>query len=189
MIESYEDYRFYLEADRISSSMTRTLRNLLRDDVWIFQRKMRKLEYLTNCRKNNILRWITAYQYKSLGRKLGFTIPINVFGPGLAIAHPGTIVINCTTRIGANCRLHVCVNIGTNGGNHGAPRIGDNCYIGPGAVIFGDIQLGENMAIGANSVVNKSFPEGNMTIAGAPARKISDKNSAAHLIKGSDLVK
>lgn len=189
MISSYEDYLFYLEADRISSGLSKTIRNRLRDDVWKFQRKMRRLEYLTNCRKNTILRLIASYQYKSLGKKLGFTIPINVFGPGLAIAHPGTIVINPATKVGANCRLHVCVNIGTNGGDGHAPVIGDNCYIGPGVVIFGGIRLGNNLAIGANAVVNKSFPEGNITIGGVPAKKISDKDSATHLIRGTDFVK
>lgn len=31
---------------------------------------------------------------RKLGRKLGFSIPANVFGPGLSIAHAGTIVNN-----------------------------------------------------------------------------------------------
>ena len=187
MIKSYKDYLNYVEADRISSGMKNTIRNFLFEDVWAFQRKMRKLEYITNCQRNIILRLITAFQYRRLGRKLGFEIPINVFGPGLAIAHPGTIVINSATRIGANCKLHVCVNIGTSGGDDCAPRIGNNCYIGPGAKIFGCIQLGDNIAIGANAVVNKSFPEGNMTIGGVPAKKISNKTSEAHLVKGADV--
>ena len=187
MIRSYQDYRFYLEADRIASGLENTLRNRLRDEVWAFQRKLRRAEYLINCRKHPLRRWLASYLCKRLGRKLGFTIPVNVFGPGLAIAHAGTIVINSKVRIGANCRIHVCVNIGANAGEDGVPIIGDNCYIGPGAIIFGDVQLGDDLAIGANSVVNKSFPLGNMTIAGAPARKISDKTSARNLVKGSAL--
>jgi serine O-acetyltransferase len=116
---------------------------------------------------------------------LGFSIPINVFGPGLSIAHRGTIVVNHGARVGANCRLHVCVNIGTEAGkSNGAPEIGDNCYIGPGAKLFGPIRLGDNLAIGANAVVNASFPEGNMTIGGVPAKKISDKGSDGLLIVG-----
>ena len=39
------------------------------------------------------------------------------------------------------------------------------------------------MAIGANAVVNKSFPEGNCTIGGVPAKKISDKTSEGLLIR------
>jgi len=186
MITSYKEYLQYLEADRISLNRTESLKELLFDDVWKFQRLMRRLEYLTNCKKNIILRKLVAYRYMNLGRRLGFTIPINVFGPGLSIAHAGTIVVNAGARIGANCRLHVCVNIGTEAGkSNEAPNIGDNCYIAPGAKIFGKINLGHNMVIGANAVVNKSFPEGNVTIGGVPAKVISKKTSTGLLIKGS----
>jgi len=51
----------------------------------------------------------------------------------------------------------------------GSPTIGDNCYIGPGAVILGGIVLGDNVKIGANAVVTKSFPDGNVTLIGIPA--------------------
>ena len=105
------------------------------------------------------------YLYKKSSIKLGFTIPVNVFGPGLSIAHYGTIIVNASTRVGANCRIHACVNIGTEAGQSGAaPIIGDNCYIGPGAKIFGDIKIGKNVAIAANAVVNKSYEENNITI-------------------------
>jgi len=185
MINSYEEYLEYLKADRISLNRTKTLKALLFDDVWRFQRLMRKLEYLTNCRKNLFRRAFVAYQYQKQGRKLGFSIPINVFGPGLSIAHPGTIVVNGGAKVGSNCRLHVCVNIGTEAGKSSdAPSIGDNCYIGPGVKMFGKIDIGPNMAIGANAVVNKSFPTGNATIGGIPAKVVSDKTSDGLLIRG-----
>ncbi len=56
--------------------------------------------------------------------------------------------------------------------NGKAPQIGDNVYISPGAKLFGDIVIGDNVKIGANAVVNKSFPEGNCTLVGVPARKV-----------------
>ena len=162
----------------------KTLKSLLFDDIWKFQRLMRQLEYQTNCQIGNPLRILTAWRYKMLGRQLGFSIPINVFEPGLSIAHQGTIVVHPGAKIGANCRLHVCVNIGAQAGkSNEIPQIGENCYIGPGAKIFGAVILGNNMAIGANAVVNKSFPEGNCTIGGVPAKKISDKTSEGLLIK------
>ena len=185
MINSYEDYLKYLEADQISLYREKTIRNLLFDNIWKFQRLMRKLEYFTNCNKNNLLKTLIIYQYRKQSIKLGFSIPINVFGPGLSIAHRGTIVVSKYTKVGANCRLHVCVNIGTQAGKvSDAPTIGDNCYIGPGVKIFGKIDIGQNMVIGANAVVNKSFPEGNATIGGIPARVISLKNSNGLLIRG-----
>ena len=87
-------------------------------------------------------------------------------------------------KIGKNCRIHVCTNIGRaiSHGEAGAPIIGDNVYIGPGVKMFGKIKIGHNTAIGANSVVNKSFEEGNCTIAGVPAKKISDNTSESYIL-------
>lgn len=186
MIRSREDFRHYLEADRISLGVDNTLRVRLFDDIWKYQRLMRKLAFLTNCGGNPLLRRWVAYRYESMGKKLGFTIGFNVFGPGLSIAHRGTIVVHNKARIGANCRLHICVNVGAQLGEGAAavPRIGDNCYIGPGAKLFGDIRIGDNVAIGANAVVNKSFPEGNVTLGGVPARILSNKSSDGRVPKG-----
>ena len=123
----------------------------------------------------------------SKAKSLGFTIPLNVFGPGLSIAHSGTIVINESCRIGKNCRIHTCVNIGTKAGfSDQSPKIGDNVYIGPGAKIFGLIEIADNIAIGANSVVNKSFFEPGISIAGVPAKKISENGSEDLLIKATE---
>jgi len=104
--------------------------------------------------------------------KLGFTIPINVFGPGLSIAHYGTIVVSQHASVGANCRLHAGVNIGASAGQKGAPEIGNNVYIGPGAIIFGNIKIADGVSIGANATVNKSFETNNVVVAGTPARVV-----------------
>lgn len=184
MILSKSDYKDYLKADRKALGQKHTLRELMFDDVWKFQRVLRQLEYFTNCKKNVILRKLVSIRFRYLSTKLGFTIPINVFGPGLSIAHYGTIVVNSKCKIGKNCRIHVCVNIGSMAGEaYAAPKIGDNCYIGPGAKLFGSIVIGDNTAIGANAVVNKSFPNGNVTIGGIPAQVISEKNTEGLLVK------
>lgn len=73
--------------------------------------------------------------------RLGFTIPLNVFGPGLCIAHRGTIVVNKNAKVGKNCRIHACTNIGSNIDGVSAPQIGNNVYIGPGAKILEILQL------------------------------------------------
>ena len=117
-----------------------------------------------------LLRKVLYFKLHQLAVKLGFSIPINTFGPGLSIAHYGPIIVNTATRVGKNCRIHVGVNIGEVNGK--APQIGDNVYIGPGAKLFGDIIIGDNVKIGANAVVNKSFPEGDCTLVGVPARKV-----------------
>ena len=178
MIKNHSDYLHYLEMDRKALNQKKILRNLFFDDVWKFQRTLRCLEYMTNCNKNLFLKKIVAMYFRYISKQLGFTIPINVFGPGLSIAHYGTIVVNGNCKIGKNCRIHVCVNIGSMAGEaYAAPTLGDNCYIGPGAKLFGSIVIGDNTAIGANSVVNKSFTDGNVTIAGIPAVKVSEKGT------------
>lgn len=185
IIQSKRDYAEFLDADRLALGVKFGLKSYFLDDIWRFQRLLRLYEYRKNCGRSRILRTIAAIRFKWLSRKLGFTIPPNVFGPGLAIAHYGTIVVNGDAKIGRNCRLHVCVNIGAQAGRpDSAPVIGDNCYIGPGVKIFGKIVIGNNVAIGANAVVNKSFPDGNCTIGGAPARIISRKSSKGLLIEG-----
>ena len=63
--------------------------------------------------------------------------------------------------------------------------IGDNCYISPGAIIFGGITIGKNSVIAANSVVNKSFGNEGVTIGGIPANIISEKGSENFLIRGA----
>jgi serine O-acetyltransferase len=181
MIESKKDYLYYLERDRLALVQSRKTPRLLTDEVWRFQRLLRKLEYYTNCRKSRLWQLPALFlklRFRRLSIRLGFDIPCNVFGPGLSIAHYGSIVVNGAARIGANCRIHSGVNIGTKAGHTFlAPKIGDNVYIGPGAKIFGPIEIADGVAIGANAVVNKSFTEPNITIAGVPAKKISDKGS------------
>lgn len=179
MIRNKEDYLYYLECDKL-------VRNISKKDVfgirgempvYRFQKLMRKVEYYSNCKKgflNKIITSILKYRYKKAQIKYGFSIPINTFGPGLLIQHRGTICVNGSARIGKNCRINVDVNIGTNmEKEEEAPQIGDNCFIGPGAKLFGKINIGNNVAIGANAVVNKSFPD-NVTIVGIPAKIVNN---------------
>ncbi|OGV65298.1 MAG: serine acetyltransferase [Lentisphaerae bacterium RIFOXYA12_FULL_48_11] len=183
MIESRAEYLQYLEADRIALGIktgtfkTKFAELIYPNPVWNFQKALRKLEYYCNCRSDIISRlyyYYLEYKFRKLSIRLGFTIPRNVFGPGLAIVHYGTIVVNDRARIGKNCRIHACTNIGASRGKPEAPQIGDNVYIGPGVCIFGDIKIGSGIAIGANSTVNKSFEEDNIMIAGSPATKIKE---------------
>lgn len=197
IIDSRKDYLYYLECDRIALNIPPKLRfrEYYFDEIYQFERLLRKSEYYRNCRKDfigELYRKVVDFKLIKKGIKLGFTIPINVFGPGLSIAHYGTIIINEYARVGCNCRIHAGVNIGTKAGagtiNY-APIIGNNVYIGPGVKMFGDIRISDGIAIGANAVVNKSFEQENITIAGVPAKKISDKGSEGLLIKAAEIVK
>ena len=175
-INSKQDYQFFFRADSEALNIKPSLKNRLTHDIWAFQRSLRKLEYFINCKYSPLAKVYTIYlrlKVRKKGRKLGFSIPPNVFGPGLSIAHAGTVVVNANAKIGSNCRIHVCVNIGADiSDGSKAPSIGDNCYIGPGVKAYGDIKIGNNVGMGSNAVVNKSF-DSNLTIAGVPAKIIS----------------
>jgi serine O-acetyltransferase len=160
-------------------------------DIWKFERLLRKTEYYYNCKKSFF--WMPYILYlrfklKKANIRLGYSIPLNVFGPGLSIAHTGTLIVNGNAKVGKNCRIHNCVHIGTEAGANKNPIIGDNVFIGPGSQIFGGIIIADGIAIGANSVVNKSFTEPGITIAGAPARKISDKGSKYLYFRATDII-
>ncbi len=192
MIKSKKDYLYYLEMDRLALSKTYKKPKLFLDEIWKYQRILRKVEYLKNCKKGVFWKYIYYYytlKLNSKGLKLGFSIQPNCFGPGLSISHPGTIVVNGAARIGNNCRIHDCVVIGTKAGHSSVTaKIGNNAYIGPGVKLFGDIEIGNNIAIGANSVVNKSFLEDNITIAGIPAKKVSNKGSKGLIIDATGII-
>jgi serine O-acetyltransferase len=184
-IESRVDYQSFRDADKASLGIEKTGFKRFHNEIYIFETRLRKLEFALNCSSNPIRILYRKILFRRISVKLGFSISPNTFGAGLSIAHRGTVVVNGGAKIGSNCRIHADVNIGTEAGKSAAaPKIGDNCYIGPGAKIFGDIVIGPNTVIGANAVVNKSFPEGNQTIAGIPARVISQKSSDGLLIKG-----
>lgn len=180
MIKSKADFKYYLEEDKkaldIKHHSLAFITNPYEIDfeIWRFQKALRTCEYFYNLNKAGVIwkirKFFAARLFKSLSIKLGYTIPPNCFGPGLKIAHRGTIVVNGRARIGANCTINACVNIGAQAGFYDkVPIIGDNVYIAPGAKLYGDIQIANGCAIGANSVVNKSFLEPNSVIVGAPA--------------------
>lgn len=182
---SRNDYDTFRAADQTALGINnRTFKSNF-NEILVFEIRLRKLEFVLNCSRNRLNLLIRRFLFRKSAIKLGFSISPNTFGPGLAIAHRGTIIVNGGARIGANCRIHADVNIGTEAGqSSSAPIIGDDCYIGPGAKIFGNIVIGSGTVIGANAVVNRSFPEGNQSLGGVPAKVISNKSSEGLLIKG-----
>lgn len=181
------DLRAYLEADRVALGHppTRLWRVLTGPDVvWRFQVLLRLCEAhyrierpspATRLKRRLLYDWLQRVKLQC-----GFSIPMHVFGPGLSIAHYGTIVVSHLARIGANCRLNADVNIGAL--DQAAPRLGDDIYLGPGAKLFGAIELADGIAVGANAVVNRSFLEPGITIGGIPARKLSERGSRGLVI-------
>ena len=106
-------------------------------------------------------------------RKTGIEIhPGATIGKNLFIDHGVGVVIGETAIIGDNVLIYHGVTLGgiaTNAGKR-HPTIGDNVVIGSGAKILGNINIGNNSKIGANSVVLNDVLE-NTTVVGIPATK------------------
>lgn len=103
-------------------------------------------------------------------------------GSGLYVGHVFSIVISPKAIIGKNVNLSQGVTIGlaVRGPRKGYPTIGDSVYIGPGAVIIGNIKIGNNVAIGANCVVTKDVPD-NAVLVGVPSKIISYNGSKDYI--------
>ena len=87
MITSKQELKYYLECDKKALGINYKRPRMFTDEIWRYQRSLRWLEYYTNVggRKNFIMKVIEKLRFHNLSMKLGFSIPINTFGPGLAI--------------------------------------------------------------------------------------------------------
>lgn len=108
------------------------------------------------------------YQHYKI--KFGCDIaPTARIGKNFRIAHIGGIVIGRNVVIGNGCTINNCVTLGMKSSDEPMmPIVGENVYISTGAKLLGNIKIGDNCIIGANSVVIKSFDD-SCLIAGAPA--------------------
>ncbi|CAI8754291.1 serine O-acetyltransferase [Pseudomonas sp. IT-P44] len=105
-------------------------------------------------------------------------IPVSAnLGKGTIFAYGAIgVVLHANAKVGTGCVLGQGITIGAAEGYvtseiNKCPVIGDNCYIGAGAKIIGDIKIGDNCQIGASAVVLKDIPN-NSIVVGIPARVI-----------------
>ena len=110
---------------------------------------------------SQISRWLTGIEIHP-GAKIG---------EGLFIDHGSGVVIGETAEIGDNVTIYQGVTLGGTGKEKGKrhPTIGNNVVISSGAKVLGSFQVGENVKIGAGSVVLKPVPP-NCTVVGVPGR-------------------
>ncbi len=115
-----------------------------------------------------LARWVSG-----LGQALTFVDihPGAQIGQGVFIDHATGVVIGETTVIGNNVVIYQQVTLGgvslSKGKRH--PTIEDDVVIGAGAKVLGNITIGSNSKVGANSVVIRDVPPGS-TAVGVPAR-------------------
>lgn len=103
--------------------------------------------------------FLTFFLSRSAHKHGGYIGPDAVF-LGVPVLPHGLhgIFISRFAVIGEGCRIYQNVTIGEV--NRKAPVIGNGCLIGAGAVLVGDIRIGDHVKIGAGTVVNTDIPDG-----------------------------
>ncbi len=115
----------------------------------------------------------TFFMSRSAHRHGGYVGPDTVFQDIPSLPHGlHGIFISRYAVIGKDCWIYQNVTIGEVNGK--APVIGDGCFIGAGAIIVGDIRIGNHVKIGAGAVVSTDIAEG-CTVVSQPPRIIEKK--------------
>ena len=162
-------YRYYGE-------MGESLRNrVFRPD------EIRYIYYLRKAQFSSSKFFKICYKLKlwELSKKTKIQIPTSTkIGEGFYIGHTGRIIINPEAILGKNINLSTGVVIGqeNRGKRKGAPRIGDNCWIGANSVIVGNITIGNDVLIAPLSFVNFDVPSHSIVI-GNPSKIISKEDA------------
>lgn len=85
------------------------------------------------------------------------------------IDHGMGVVIGETAVVGDDVLMYHGVTLGGKGGGHGKrhPTVGDRVVLGAGSSMLGAIRLGDDVVVGANTVVTKDVPAGSV-VTGQP---------------------
>ena len=132
---------------------------------WEFYRWQKKVK------KGFLFDILTFFMSRSAHNHGGYVGVDARLGENISLPHGlHGIFISRYAFVGDNCLIYQNVTIGQAGGLC-APQIGDGCLIGAGAVIVGDIRIGNHVKIGAGAVVSRDVPD-YCTVVSQPPRII-----------------
>lgn len=157
----------------ISSSYRKIPSKIKKDPIKNFLLYYR-FAYILHRKKSKFLKKIARKIKVKIFYK--FLVDINLDAEidiGFCPSHLSGIVIG-PCKIGKNFNLRQQVTLGRVRKNGKYPELGDNVYMGAGAKIIGNVKIGNNVKIGAMSLVLKDCDE-NSTYVGIPAKKITSK--------------
>lgn len=141
-----------------------------------FHKMLRKAEYHRNTGNKVLAKWYYVRLLK-MEYRYGLHISLNTCAKGLRIMHLGSVIVNNSATVGEYCTFYPNTAVVAGGTKPGAPTLKKRVTLGIGAVVLGNITVAEYVAVGANAVVNKDVTESNISVAGVPAKKISNNNS------------
>ncbi len=136
------------------------------------------------------LRMILTVWHKGIEIITGMCLPCTArVGPGLHLPHCGSRIVNAAAVIGADCCICPGANIGVSGRGErrGVPVVGNRVYFGVNAVAVGKIVIGDDVCIGANSLVNRNVPD-HCTVVGVPAVVVSEHGSENYIAARTSVV-
>ncbi|MDT1940766.1 MULTISPECIES: serine O-acetyltransferase [Carnobacterium] len=159
----------------LNNKLVRTIWNVIKhynhEKYW----RMRKEVIDSNSNKPKWLKYYYLVRIKRMDAFNNCSMSTDI-GKGAYFAEPPMfphgpigIIIHSFTKIGKKSKIYhdVTISVGNNGA--GGVTIGDNCVLGAGCKIFTGGSIGDNVNVGANSVVMDPIPD-NCTVVGVPAR-------------------
>lgn len=130
-------------------------------NIWIFKKNLRLVSS-----PNRVLVALYDRYFAEYGAYVGLSS--NIEGEPCFPHGPYGVFISSMASIGKNAVIFQHVTIGSNSlidAKHpGGPSIGSDVYIGAGAKIIGNIQIGGHCRIGANAVVYQDIPENSVAV-------------------------
>ena len=139
--------------------------------VWkhlLLSHELRYLRYLRKRQeaKTGFLRRWYGWRQIRYDRRYGLSILSDNIGDGLFLGHGHGINVNPAAVIGKNCNLNKNATVGETfrGERKGTPVIGNDVWIGTGAVVVGKITIGDDVLIAPNAYVNVDVPSHSVVV-------------------------
>ena len=141
---------------------------------WLYRHKIKLLARIIS----QLTRWFTGIEIHpgaSIGRRC-------------FIDHGMAIIIGETTEIGDDVTIYQGVTLGGTGKDTGKrhPTIGNRVMISSGAKVLGPFKVGDDVKIGAGSVVLKEIPPG-CTVVGIPGTIVKRNGQSTQDLNQVDL--
>ena len=181
--DDLDRYVFLLPLPRGVAGRLAALRvGLLTQGLWATT-AYRARHYAHYRRRSPLLRAILDIVHRVVGAVTGVHIDHHAHvGPGLKLPHGGRIVIG-PVRIGTNCNIFQGVTLGASqttiverSSQTDLPTLGDRVWVGPGAVVAGGVDGGNDAVVGAHSQRVRAGPA-RAGLIGVPARLVSRQGS------------